>query len=123
MNPNPPEWREQAAIFKWAQIHDHEFPELKLLNGSLNGVRLSIGQATKAKRTGMKKGYPDIFLPIRRGIYPGLFIELKKKNGWIPKEGDDQHWWLTQLANQGFSCHVCRGADAAIATIKTYLGG
>ncbi len=117
-----PEWREQAKIFEWV-LRDHEYPELKLLNGSLNGVRLTIGQAKKAKRTGMKKGYPDIFLPVPRGVWHGLFIELKSKNGRMPKKGDDQHWWLSQLLNQGYSCHVCRGADAAIATIKIYLQG
>lgn len=117
------EWEEQAAIFRWASMYDHEFPELKLLNGSLNGVRLTIGQAKKAKRTGMKKGYPDIFLPVSRGLFHGLFIELKARNGSLPQKNDDQHWWLTQLSDQGYSCHACRGADAAISLIKTYLKG
>lgn len=46
------EHQEQCIIFEWAKIMSSQYPELKLLNASLNGVRLSIGQATKAKRSG-----------------------------------------------------------------------
>lgn len=60
---------------------EYKYPELWLLNGSLNGVRLSIGQAVKAKRCGEKRGFPDIFLPVARKGFHGLAIELKKKKG------------------------------------------
>ena len=79
------EWREQEKVFKWASMYDHEYPELKLLNGSLNGVRLTPGQASKAKRTGLVKGFPDINLPVPRGVFHGLFIELKRKKRPITK--------------------------------------
>jgi hypothetical protein len=113
------EYQEQVLIFQWASIMSVQRSELKLLNASLNGVRLTIGQATKANRAGMKKGYPDIFLPVKRGIYSGLFIELKKVGGQKPRP--EQIEWLKALSEQGFDTYCCKGSQAAISTIESYL--
>ena len=115
------EWQHQAKIFEWAERFQAEFPEIALLNGSLNGVRLSIGQAVKAKRTGLKKGFPDIFLPVSRNEYHGLFIELKRKHSGVVSA--DQKTWLTALNKQGYLAIVCKGSDATIELIQKYLDG
>jgi hypothetical protein len=115
------EFQEQVLIFQWAALMSVQRPELKLLNSSLNGVRLTIGQAKKAKRAGMKKGYPDIFLPVPRGIFHGLFIELKKKGGSKPTK--EQAEWLSELVGWGYDCYCCKGSRAAISTIESYLNG
>lgn len=115
------EYQHQVQVFEWADMMSVQRPELKLLNASLNGVRLTIGQAAKAKRAGMKAGYPDIFLPVRCGIYSGLFIELKKTGGKNP--GPAQVEWLMALRDQGFDCYCCKGSESAIATIISYLNG
>lgn len=119
---------EQAALFRWAEQHGQFYPELALLNGSLNGVRLTIGQAVKAKKQGMKRGFPDIQLPVTRGGYHGLFIELKikpyrnHKNKVIyPKISDEQKWWIKELTRQGYRAVVCKGFDAAMIEILNYL--
>ena len=113
------EWQHQAKIFKWAEHYALENKLIKVLNGSLNGVRLSIGQATKAKRTGMKKGFPDIFLPVPKNDYHGLFIELKREfSGTVSKE---QKIWLLALNRQRYLAMVCKGSDDAINLIKQYL--
>ena len=117
--PEPSEHEQQAHIFRFAELMSKQYPELKLLNGSLNGVRLTIGQAKKAKRAGMKRGYPDIFLPVPRGEYHGLYIELKKKRGSYPTK--EQKAWIQALRDQGYVAEVCKGADAAKAIIITYL--
>lgn len=93
----------------------------------MNGVKLSPGAAVKAKRQGMVKGVPDLFLPIPRdssqGIhfadYFGLFIELKRKIGG--KVSPEQKMFMAALEDQGYMCKVCYGADDAIETIKKYL--
>jgi len=113
------EFDEQVSIFEWAEVKQAEIPELQLLNSSLNGVRLSIGAAMKAKRAGMKAGFPDIFLPVARNGFHGLFIELKKIGG--QKASVDQHIWLGWLTDQGYDCYVCYGAGPAIFTITSYL--
>ena len=119
---------EQAALFRWAEQHSHFYPELALLNGSLNGVRLSTGQAVKAKKQGMKSGFPDIQLPVAMGGYHGLFIELKikpyrnHKNKIVyPKVSDDQKWWQARLREQGNRSEICKGFDAAMIEILNYL--
>jgi hypothetical protein len=78
-----------------------QYPELNLLNGFLNGVKLNIGQAVKAKNAGMKRGYPDIFLPVPRNGYHGLFIELKRRySGSVSPE---QKAWISDLKQQGLT--------------------
>ena len=46
----PSEHDQQCSIFRWADLMLWKFPELKWLRGSMNGVRLTIGQAVKAKK-------------------------------------------------------------------------
>lgn len=117
--PCPSEHAEQTDLFVWADQAQALHPELRLLNGSLNGVRLTIGQAVKAKKAGLKPGFPDISLPIPRGKYHGLYIELKKvRGGSVSKE---QRGILNQLCQQGYYACVCRGAVAAIEVIIKYL--
>lgn len=69
----------QSAVFTWARmpIVVKQHPALDLLEGSLNGCRLTAAQAGKAKAAGMLKGAHDITLPVARGGYIGLSIELK----------------------------------------------
>ena len=131
------EYQEQVLIFEWAERMSNKYPELKLLNASLNGVRLNIGQAVKCKKSGMKKGYPDIFLPIRTvkmipsifnvndtevKLYSGLFIELKKTNGKNSDVKADQKIWNNLLREQGFQSLVCFGHKEVIQEICSYLG-
>ncbi|MFC1567351.1 VRR-NUC domain-containing protein [Thermodesulfobacteriota bacterium] len=119
MIPSRSEYEEQVAIFKWADLMLLKLPELELLQGSLNGVRLTIGQAVKAKRAGLKKSYPDLFLPVARGDYHGLFIELKKRGSTYPDKGQRQ--MLLKLREQGYCADWVRGSDDAIKLIKNYL--
>jgi len=115
----PTEFEEQVALFQLAQLYAHQFPELRFLNGSLNGVRLTIGSAVKCKKIGMRKGYPDLFLPARRGEFPGLYIELKRvKGGRIEPE---QREWREFLISQGYAHYFCKGAKEAWKVIIGYL--
>ena len=113
------EYEEQAAVFAWSEISVREHPELDLLQGSLNGVRLTIGQAVKAKKSGMKAGYPDCFLPIARHGYHGLFIEMKRRKGG--RMSKEQIEYFEKLTAQGYLCQECKGSDSAISILKWYL--
>lgn len=118
--PENSEYNEQVTVFAWAALMEPKHPELCMLSSSLNGVRLSIGAATKAKRAGLRAGFPDIFLAVARNGYHGLFIEMKKVGGRKPEPA--QQVWLHNLATEGYACFCCKGADAAIKTIGDYLG-
>lgn len=67
----------QCALFTWARLSQKALPGLDLLSASLNGVPLSKAQAGRAKAAGMLAGEHDVKLPVARGGYHGLIIELK----------------------------------------------
>jgi len=119
--PERSEYAQQCAIFEFAAIMSKEHPELEMLVGSMNGVRLTMGQAVKAKKAGMKKGYPDLRLDVPRGKYHGLRIELKKKTGGLLSW--EQGLWLAWLTEQGYYAVVARGEDAAKEILMRYITG
>jgi hypothetical protein len=115
----PTEAQEQAALLQWARLMTAQRPELALLfHCPLGGLRDPVVGA-KLKRQGATKGFPDLFLPVPRGVYHGLMIELKRVKGGVVKP--EQAWWLEQLDIQNYCATVCKGAGAAIAKIEEYL--
>src|SRR6266481_5025104 len=88
----------QAAIFCWCSQNLQVYPELKLLfhiqNASAN---------RSAKVVGVKAGVPDLMLPVRRGEFSGLFIELKRPDSVGKRKGkvsDEQKEWKQHLLSQ-----------------------
>ena len=121
MNLNRSEYKDQVAIFEWAALHEHRWPCLALLFGSLMGVKLHPGQLNKAKKAGMKKGKPDINLPVPRGGFCGLWIELKRLKG--NDATPDQLRVLRHLKAERNAVFIEKGSEAAIRTIKAYVKG
>jgi hypothetical protein len=81
-------------------------------------------QRNKAKATGYKRGFPDLFIyeisRIDDKLYCGLAIELKVKYN---KPTNEQRWWIYQLKDRGYKAHICTGIDEAIQIIDDYLIG
>lgn len=73
----------------------------------------------RMRKEGLKRGVPDIFLPVPKGEYHGLFIELKRLRG--SKTSDDQKGWISALRRQGYQAHVCEGWQEAADRIEEYL--
>ncbi len=112
------EFQEQVIVFKWAKLCENTYPQLKLLHASLNGVRLTIGQAVKAKDSGMKRGIPDINLPFACKEYSQLYIEMKVDKNKLTKDQEE----LKELLIAGGSHYVVAySADEAIKAITEYL--
>jgi len=114
----PSENTEQSLLFSWARLNFKKYPELQLMFAINNGLKLTIGQAVKAKRSGTVKGIPDIAIMAVRKNYAGLFIEMKKKGGRISPE---QVIKMAQLTNAGYLCKVCYGFIEAKKVIEDYL--
>lgn len=76
---NDGEFKSQCALFEWRDIPAvlRTYPALHLLQGSMNGIPLGAAIAGKAKAAGMLKGWPDVQLPVARGQYIGLTVEMK----------------------------------------------
>jgi hypothetical protein len=118
-NNTPVESLEQEMVFYWARANEKAHPELKWLHSSLNGVRLRPMQAVRAKKQGMKKGIADIFLPVKRDKFSGLYIELKRLKGSTTSL--EQKEFLRFVRDQGYFAEICLGANEAIKLIKKYL--
>lgn len=115
------ESQEQAYLFNWAKWNAAQFPELDAMFAIPNGAgKLSKQTCAKLKRTGLKAGVPDIFLPAIRGGYGGMFIELKSMTGTVQ---DNQKEWHIKLSQLGYYCIVARGWIAAMESILKYLKG
>ncbi len=112
------EAQEQKLLFQWAQYSRQMFPELELLFHVPNGGKREKREATSLKKEGVKAGVPDLVLPVARGEYFGLYIELKVGRN-KPKE--HQLKWIEQLKEQGYFVEVCYGWLEASEVIKNYL--
>lgn len=118
--PAPSESVEQQHLFTWAAFHAGKYPELELLHHIPNEGKRSRGTGGRMKAEGMKAGVPDVCLPVARGGWHGLYIEMKKQGGTVSKE---QSKWLYSLSRQGYLTAVCYGWEAAAQIIKDYLDG
>lgn len=116
----PTEHQEQVALFQWAGISERAYPELALLHAVPNGGSRHPAEAKNLKAAGVKPGVPDICLPVPRGKYHGLYIELKSAKG---KLSEYQEKWISDLKGQGFRAVCCFGFEEARSIIMNYLFG
>lgn len=120
------EHNEQKALFSWVFAAQQTRPELALMFAIPNGGARHVAVAAKLKAEGVKAGVPDVFLPVARGNWHGLWVELKFQGNGVAKKGavsDKQRQWLTALQAQGYQTAVCYGWHSAKETIENYLGG
>ena len=109
---------EQRALFQWANIIVGQIPELTLLHHVPNGGKRDKVTAALLKAEGVKSGVPDVCLPVARGGYHGLYIEMKAGKN---KLSVNQETWLKQLTLQGYCTAVCYGWHEAAEVITKYL--
>ena len=119
-NWTPHEDREQAALIQWAFYEAGRLPGVDLLYAIPNGGSRNKMEAVNLKRTGVKAGVPDLFLPVARNGKHGLYIEMKRREGG--RVSDLQKEWIEKLTAQGYECQVCHGFDEAIEVIERYYG-
>lgn len=105
-------------VITWARWQEAGRPELKLLHHIPNGGSRNRIEAAKLKSMGVKAGVPDLHLPVPRGKYCGLWIEMKFGDGRVR---DAQKEFLERAAAEGAYCVVCYDADTAIDIIARYI--
>ena len=108
--PVPTESVEQQCLFRWAAFQSGRFPELALLYHVPNGGSRKKAEAGRFRAEGVKAGVPDLCLPVARGGFHGLYIELKRQKAW-----------LSNLEKQGYFVALCKGWEAAAKVITEYL--
>lgn len=109
---HPTESEEQATVVDWCDLHG--IPVVHIPNEG----RRSAYTGANLKRMGMRPGFPDLFIPIARMGYHGLFVEMKVGKN---KPTRAQIEWLRRLDAEGYAVCVRYGADAAIKSIENYI--
>lgn len=114
-NLTPTEHLEQVTLIAWyRRTYKNE-----LLVAIPNGGKRQIKTALAMKQEGTSKGFPDLFLPVPKNQFYGLFIEMKRqKGGTVSKE---QKEWLEYLNSVGYQAVVCKGFIEAKDVIECYL--
>jgi hypothetical protein len=137
-NSSKSEHLEQRAVINWAWISSKKWPQYSIvverkINGAYieattlpvvaipNGGRRDKIGAVMLRAEGLRKGFPDLIVPVSVGEYIGLAIEMKKRDGVPSDIKDNQKTWLDFLELQGWKSVVCFGADHAIEQITKYL--
>lgn len=112
------EAQHQTNVFNWALLHIDQWPELALLFHIPNGGSRDAVEGRHLKQQGVKRGVPDLFLPVPSGRYHGLFIEMKTDTGRASRE---QKEWIEYLNAVGYLAQVCHGWESAVYTLEQYL--
>lgn len=116
--PHASESIEQIYLFRWAVLQQCVYPELELMYHIPNGGYRNKAEAARLKMEGVKAGVPDICLPVARGGYHGLYIEMKVKGNTT---SEAQNRWIERLKEQDYFVTVCYGQEEAIQVIVSYL--
>lgn len=109
---------EQITVISWANWNVNKWPELKWLFHIPNGGKRNYTEAARFKMAGVKAGVCDLELPVARGEYHGLFIEMKYGDN---KTTEAQEEFIAFVRQQGYCAVVCNGANEAINVLEMYL--
>lgn len=108
----------QAEIVTRSLALAADFPEITLLHAIPNGDWRGFGTGLKLKAQGVLPGIPDLFLPVPRGDFHGLYLELKKARGSVKP---DQWAIMAALHSQGFQVRLTNHLGTALQIISDYL--
>ena len=117
--PRQTEHAMQCAVIKACRYLERDHPEVKYLFAVPNGGARHPAVAAKLKAEGVRRGVPDLFLPLPiPGRYAGLWIEMKAHGGRITQNQDD---YLRFLQEVGFMTKICYSAQEAVDMIVCHL--
>lgn len=108
---------EQQTFIQWCNLNANRYEGLDLIFHIPNGGTRYKMEAVKLKREGVKAGVPDLFLPVPKNNFNGLFIEMKYGRN---KPTGKQKEWIERLNSQGYKAVVCWSCDEAIEVVKGY---
>lgn len=115
----PAEHVEAVMLMRAVTGAESDWPELRLLYAVPNGGLRSKRIAAQLKAEGVKAGVPDYCLPVPRGNYAGLYLELKRLEGG--RVSPEQKDWLAALSEQGYATAIAHGWEEAFAVLRDYL--
>lgn len=116
---NASESSQQSALFAWSALPEvrAKYPDLKWMFAIPNGgLRFNPG---KFKAEGVKSGVADIFLPVPKSGWHGLFLEMKKLKGGVLSE--DQYKFKQYVLDENYGWTLAKGFEQAKDIIVNYL--
>lgn len=113
----PSEHSIQASFIQWCNLMSSRYAGLDKVFAIPNGGKRHTRTAIKLKKEGARSGVPDLFLPVSKVGYHGLFIEFKAKKGSI---SEAQRIYAEYLIDAGYAYYVVRSLEAAIVLIRSY---
>ena len=108
---------EQINVVSWANWNMNRYPELKWLHHVPNGGSRNKQEAVKLKQMGVKAGVSDLCLPYPKGLYCGLYIEMKFGDN---RQQETQKEFLADMAAAGHFVATCYSAEEAVKVIEEY---
>lgn len=115
----------QATVIRAADLRANQDERWKYLYHVPNGGNRDPRVGARLKGQGVRRGVPDLCLPIPRpavsgfAAYHGLYLELKAKGNDLTPE---QEQWLSFLGQQGYCVGTIRDEPLeVIAAIEWYL--
>lgn len=112
---------QQMAVFQWAAFNRERYPVLRWLYAIPNGGGRSAAQGAALKAEGVKSGVSDLCLPVARGKYHGLYIEMKKEHGVPSDVSQLQKEFIAFIEGQGYCAGVAFGWSKAVVILEQYL--
>jgi hypothetical protein len=121
-----PESQLQIALFEWAKLQrlphaDDVMPKSKIADYMFAyplGVKLPVATAARLNRHGAKAGVTDIILPLGRGGYFGLYMELKIKPNKLTAL---QIEWIEKMRRANYRTEIAYSFAEAIQCVRSYL--
>lgn len=101
---------EQIHLMVWCRYMESKFPELETIYHIVNEGKRTAVTGGKLKEMGLRKGMPDVHLPVSKCAFSSLYIEMKKIGGKPTAEQVDR---LEMLERYGNAVAICEGAEAA----------
>ena len=109
---------EQIRLINWANCNITKYQDLRWIFHPANGGSRNKAEAIKFKMMGVKPGVSDLSLPFPKGVYIGMFIEMKYGKNYPTSEQID---FLTTMQEVGHLSLICYSANAAIEALEQYL--
>lgn len=117
-----PEATIQIEIFNWIREQEPKHPVLKTIFHTPNSFfGTNFGVITHLKKMGMRKGVYDIIVPVSKGNYAGLWIEVKKPKGKLSLEQLQYIDLINNHSDHPTLFKTTFDAEEGIQIIKSYL--
>lgn len=110
---------QQCALIRRVRLREAQEPELRLLFAIPNGGNRNEITGARLKAEGTKCGVPDLFLPVARRGFHGLWIEMKDAGKTANQTQKDLH---ADLRAEGFRVEVYDDWWNAWICLADYLG-